>query len=97
MPNDGNTSAIDSQEPPVRKRGEISNKTGAQTINIGGTFVGSTRDFDTYDSGNNLDARADSALQGALPIVPIFGSGDNDVDLANGYKTRAYLILRSWL
>ena len=41
-----------------------------------------------------IDARADSALQGALPITPIFGSGDNDVDLANGYKTRACLILQ---
>ena len=75
------------EEPPVRERGEKSTKTGAQTINIGGAFITSTREFDVYDNGNNLDARADTASTGLLPTVPVFVSGDNDIDLANGYKS----------
>ncbi|MBB3107967.1 hypothetical protein FHS24_002508, partial [Psychrobacter luti] len=74
-------------EPPVRERGEKSTKTGAQTVNVGGAFITSTREFDVYDNGNNLDARADTASDGGLPIVPIFVSGDNDVDLGNGYMS----------
>ncbi|WP_201566512.1 transferrin-binding protein-like solute binding protein [Psychrobacter immobilis] len=66
-------------------------KSGVQSLNIDASAAGldafktTTRDFTIGE--DNVDARADTASNGLLPIVNVTTSGPNDTDLANGFKS----------
>ena len=66
--------------------------TGAQALNIdaseltGNVFKTTTRDFTTNEDGSVVNARADIASGGALPVVSINTSGTGDTATQNGFK-----------
>ena len=67
-------------------------KSGAQTINIDArallpdaSFNNTTRDFKSTE--NSVEARADTASNGLLPIVNITTSGADDNELQNGFRS----------
>ncbi|WP_413190781.1 transferrin-binding protein-like solute binding protein [Psychrobacter sp. AT9] len=67
-------------------------KSGVQSLNIDpsaaglpNAFIATSRDFNT--TANSVEARADTASGGLLPIVNITTSGTNDTNLQNGFKS----------
>ncbi|WP_352310529.1 transferrin-binding protein-like solute binding protein [Psychrobacter sp. W2-37-MNA-CIBAN-0211] len=67
-------------------------KSGVQSLNIDpsaaglpNAFTATSRDFNT--TANSVEARADTASGGLLPIVNITTSGTNDTNLQNGFKS----------
>ena len=74
------------------KNAPEANKSGVQSLNIDpsaaglpNAFTATSRDFNA--TANSVEARADTASGGLLPIVNITTSGTNDTNLQNGFKS----------
>ena len=87
----GDTGATGGDTGPTYQSGSDTDKTGVQVLNINagslGVFNATTDEFGINSTASSIEARADTASKGTLPLVPVNLSGSDDTNTQRGFKS----------